>query len=357
MNRLIALFDGVHCYDLAAWYREERGDPNYLIDAMKLAKLCPTLAAIGLKDTAFAREDLIVTELVYVLPVAVNVRSEDAQIVRSRKEFLATISSYGFRTNTPIVDFEGGAIRRQDRPDGVRTPRISGVCASALVRELVVIGEKRPCEFVLVLSGNNEIIPGLQHVRYAGIPVVVSANHKRCAPILLWKINKFRTGSVPNLTNWTDEIRMEKTLIELHCEEENHQGATRTFTVRHRPPSNQAVICPECRDRKKLDAKKRRHEVIRERAERMAGVDQDMVPRGYRLGVIVKVEPDHRTAYLQDKDLTTFYATEEALRNIRFEELCINELVAFQRTKEQVVTRTGEKKNGVKTLKRLRVKC
>lgn len=346
MAKLMLFIDGSWLYRVIPSLSHRYGDEDYRLD---YGRLPTTLASEVGKLLGLGEADLVRTHLFASLPT--NTNFNDALMVERQQDFFDMLKEeFHYEVELFPIDFRGRRLRRQDRsPEDLFQPEEKCVDIALASKLLYFAAIPQAYDVAIVLVGDRDYIPLLQHARRLGKRVAIASVKGACPQEFADPQDEARVKDVDIL--WLDdllgqlELRYEKQRLE--CQSPTHRGDKWVWTT-YRPRKGRPFYCPECRER-----------YARERAEATASNDPSLEQRaafspfsdslsgpnsaGSLSGRISRlISRDGKNfGFLECNDGRSFYFNTHALEGVSWELLSEGQSLIFEIFKQPFGARAG----------------
>ena len=247
MRKLMLFVDGTWLYRNTPRLVEAHGTRDFHIHYGLLPKVLGEEVAcqLGLKEV-----DLIRTCLFGSYPANYDLRDEDA--VQRQLDFYATLKKeYHYEVETFPIDFRGRRLRREDRSGSDRfEPKEKCVDLALAANLLYYAAIPNVYDVALVVIGDRDYRPVLQHVRRLGKRVAIASIQGCCSPEFADPTDRMQVKDFDLI--WLNdligriELKFEKHQRE--CTSPLHVGDRSVWTTYH-PRKREQFFCEDCRKR------------------------------------------------------------------------------------------------------------
>lgn len=255
MAKLMLFIDGTWLYASTRKLGQVSGNSDFHVDFGKLPNVLASEVGkqLGAPDLDIVRTYLFGS-------YASNYDPRDDAAVQQRRDFFAMLKEeFHYEVETFPVNFFGKRLRRADRdPEDDFEPREKCVDIALATAILYYAAIPNAYDVAIVVLGDRDFLPVLQHVRRLGKRVAIASVRGACAPELADPRDEARVKDFDVI--WLDELLEELVLkYELHlerCDGPEHQGDRMVWTT-YRPRKMQRFFCDACRaafDRQKQEA-------------------------------------------------------------------------------------------------------
>ena len=237
--------DGTWLYSNTPKLAEFYGKPDYHVDFGKLPRVLAE--EIG-KRMGGTDMDVVRTHLFG--SYAANCDLQDEESVQRRLDFFSLLrEEYHYEVEIFPINFRGRRLRRIDRdPRDSFEPKEKCVDISLATAILFYAAIPNAYDLAIVVLGDQDFKPVLQHVRRLGKRVAIASIRYSCAPDFADPRDEARVKDFDII--WLEdllvqlELKYERHL--LRCESPNHLGDRNVWTTFH-PRKNQRFYCDACR--------------------------------------------------------------------------------------------------------------
>lgn len=239
--------DGTWLYSNNPRLSEAYGQPDFRVD---FGKLPAVLAEEVSRQMAGVQVDVVRTHLFGSIAHNYDPRDEDA--VQRRREFFEMLrDDYHYEVKVFPINFLGRRLRRADRePGDPFEPREKCVDIALATAILYYAAIPHTFDIAVVVLGDQDFKPVLQHVRRLGKRVAIASINGSCAPEYHDRV-PIEDEPVKDFDIvWLDsllhrlELKYERHL--LICESPIHKGRREVWTTFH-PRRGQKFFCDACR--------------------------------------------------------------------------------------------------------------
>lgn len=239
--------DGTWLYSNNPRLSEAYGQPDFRVD---FGKLPAVLAEEVSRQMAGVQVDVVRTHLFGSIAHNYDPRDEDA--VQRRREFFEMLrDDYHYEVKVFPINFVGRRLRRADReaadPFEPREKCVDIALATAILYYAAI---PHTYDIAVVVLGDQDFKPVLQHVRRLGKRVAIASINGSCAPEYHDRV-PIEDEPVKDFdVVWLDsllhrlELKYERHL--LICESPIHKGRREVWTTFH-PRKGQKFFCDVCR--------------------------------------------------------------------------------------------------------------
>ena len=245
--KLMLFIDGTWLYSNNPRLSEAYGQPEFRVD---FGKLPAVLAEEVSRQMAGVQVDVVRTHLFG--SIANNCDPRDEEAVQRRREFFEMLrDDYHYEVKVFPINFLGRRLRRADRePSDPFEPREKCVDIALATSILYYAAIPHTYDIAVVVLGDQDFKPVLQHVRRLGKRVAIASINGSCAPEYHERV-PIEDEPVKDFDMvWLDsllhrlELKYERHL--LICESPIHKGRREVWTTFH-PRKGQKFFCDACR--------------------------------------------------------------------------------------------------------------
>ena len=247
MPKLMLFVDGTWLYRNTPRLGEAYGTRDFHIHYGLLPQVLGEEVASQL---GVGEVDLVRTYLFGSYPANYDMRDEEA--VQRQLDFYATLKEeYHYEVETFPIDFRGRRLRREDRAPADRfEPKEKCVDLALASNILFYAAIPNVYDIAMVVLGDRDYRPVLQHVRRLGKRVAIASIQGCCSPELSDPADRMRVKDFDLL--WlNDQISRIELKFEKHqreCESPLHVGDRSVWTTYH-PRKREHFFCEDCRKR------------------------------------------------------------------------------------------------------------
>jgi cold shock CspA family protein len=246
MPKAMLFIDGTWLYSNTPKLAEHYGKPDYHVD---FGKLPGVLATEVSKQMGGAELDVVRTHLFG--SYAANCDVQDDEAVQRRLDFFSLLrEEHHYEVEVFPVNFRGRRLRKADRDQrDPFEPREKCVDISLATAILFYAAIPNAYDLAIVVLGDQDFKPVLQHVRRLGKRVAIASIRSSCAP----DYSDFRDESRVKDFDviWVEDLLRELELTyERHlrrCESPGHAGDPMVWTTFY-PRKGQKFYCDLCRN-------------------------------------------------------------------------------------------------------------
>jgi cold shock CspA family protein/uncharacterized LabA/DUF88 family protein len=237
--------DGTWLYSNTPRLSEAYGQQDFRVDFGKLPQV---LAEEVSRQLGGAEIDVVRTYLFGSYAANYDLRDDDA--VQRRRDFFDILKEeYHYEIETYPINFMGRRLRKADRdPGDTFEPKEKCVDISLATSILYHAAIPYVYDIAVVVVGDQDFKPVLQHVRRLGKRVAIASIKGSCAPEFADPRDDARLKDFDII--WLDdllsqlELKYERQL--LRCESPFHKGKREVWTTFH-PRKGQRFFCEACR--------------------------------------------------------------------------------------------------------------
>jgi hypothetical protein len=285
---------------------------------------------LGIPDVDIVRSHLFAS-------IPVNADPLDAALVSRQQDFFDMLKEeYHYEVELFPIDFRGRRIRPQDRdPSDSFSPQEKCVDIALASVMLYLAAIPQAYDIAVVVLGDRDYLPVLQHVRRLGKRVAIVSGKGACPPEFSDPLDAARVKDVDIV--WLDdhlaELELRYEPQQLECQSPSHRGARAVWTT-YRPRKGRPFYCDECRERYARE----QDEATRQPAPDLSGF---AVPPECLCGWVEKMlEKDTGPfGFLRSEDGRGFYFNPHALEDVAWGQLGERDVVTFSVLREP----SGEK--------------
>ena len=239
--------DGTWLYRNTPRLGEVYGTRDFHIHYGLLPKaLCEEVA----RQLGVVEVDLVRTYLFGSYPANYDLRDEEA--VQRQLDFYATLKEeYHYEVETFAIDFRGRRLRREDRAPGDRfEPKEKCVDIALAAAVLYYAAIPAAYDIVLVVIGDRDYRPVLQHVRRLGKRVAIASIQGCCSPEFSDPEDRLRVKDfdIIWLNDLINKIELKFERHQRECASPLHVGDRKVWTTYH-PRKREQFFCEDCRRR------------------------------------------------------------------------------------------------------------
>jgi uncharacterized LabA/DUF88 family protein len=343
MTKVMIFIDGSWLYANTGKLATDYGKPDLQIDYGLLPEAVSNKVADHLN---LSQLDIVRTNLFASIPD--NYDPADFESVRRRLDFFNLLKEeHHYEVELFPIDFRGRRIRAHDRdPADSFEPREKCVDIALAASMLYYAAIPQVYDIAIVIIGDQDYVPVLQHVRRLGKRVAISSIRGSCSQDYADPIDSRRVKDVDIvwLNDMIADIELRYEPRQLICQSEYHVGDRLVWTT-YRPRRHQPFFCDECR---KVHAE-RHHDEIRRLEPRPqtsrftpvateVAVDQAQVLGG----IIYEIKDDRRFGFIRSDDDLEFFFHLTDLANVTWEEIDIGMEIEFVAVKPPSLDRAGK---------------
>lgn len=241
----MVFIDGTWLYSNIPSLREMYGNEDFHIDFGKLPQvLVKEVSKLAGSDDL----DLVRTHLFGSYASNYDLRDDEA-VQRRRDFFLLLKEEYHYELELFAINYMGRRLRKADR-DPADTFEAKEKCVDISLATTMLYAAALPqvYDIAVVVIGDGDFIPVLQHVRLLGKRVAIVSIKSSCAGDLSDPHDPARVKDFDTI--WIDDLLKELELTfkrhQLACESPIHKGKREVWTTFH-PKKGQRFYCDACR--------------------------------------------------------------------------------------------------------------
>ncbi len=247
MRKLMVFVDGTWLYRNTPRLGEVYGTRDFHINYGLLPKALEEEVA---RQLGIPEVELVRTYLFGSYPANYDLRDEEA--VQRQLDFYGTLKEeYHYEVETFPIDFRGRRLRREDRAPGDRfEPKEKCVDIALATALLYYAAIPYAYDIAVVVVGDRDYRPVLQHVRRLGKRVAIASIQGCCSPEYSDPEDRLRVKDF-DLIWLNDLISRIELKFERHqreCVSPLHVGDRRVWTTYH-PRKREQFFCEDCRKR------------------------------------------------------------------------------------------------------------
>ncbi len=202
------------------------------------------------RQMASPQVDLVRTYLFGSYPANYDLRDEEA--VQRQLDFYATLKEeYHYEVETFPIDFRGRRLRREDRAPGDRfEPKEKCVDIALATALLYYAAIPHAYDIALVVIGDRDYRPVLQHVRRLGKRLAIVSIQGCCSPEYSDPEDRLRVKDfdIIWLNDLISRIELKFERHQRECSSPLHVGDRRVWTTYY-PRKREQFFCEDCRRR------------------------------------------------------------------------------------------------------------
>jgi len=245
MAKIMIFIDGTWLYSNTPKLAEDYGVPDLHIDYGVLPKV---LGEKVKQHLQLPEVDIVRTFLFG--SVAVNYDLRDDEAVQQRADFFNMLKEeFHYEVEVFPINFRGRRIRKKDRnPNDTFEPKEKCVDIALTTALLYYVAIPHAYDIAVVVIGDKDYLPVLQHVRRLGKRVCIVSIKDCCAPEYSDSLDRAKVKDMDII--WLNdiipeiELKYERQLLE--CQSPLHVGERKVWTTFH-PRKGQVFYCDECR--------------------------------------------------------------------------------------------------------------
>src|SRR5690606_13387827 len=270
----------------------------------------------------------------------------DFESVRRRLDFFNLLKEeHHYEVELFPIDFRGRRIRSHDRdPSDPFEPREKCVDIALAASMLYYAAIPQVYDIAIVIIGDQDYVPVLQHVRRLGKRVAIASIRGSCSQDYAdpFDTRRIKDVDIIWLNDMIPEIELRYEPRQLICQSEYHVGDRLVWTT-YRPRRHQPFFCDECR---KIHAERHQEDYrrpeIRPPASRYSPAEPVVEQHQTMTGTIYEIRDDRRFGFIQsDDDLEYFFHLTD-LTNVTWEEIDIGMEIEFIAVKPPTLERAGK---------------
>lgn len=337
MLKVMVFIDGSWLYRARQILRRKISDPKMTIDYGKLPRL---LAARLGEQLGVADVDLVRTYFFGSIPF--NYDPHDKSEVTDQQNFYDLLKEdYHYEVEIFPVDFKRRRIHKKDRdPKDDFVPKEKCVDIALASTMLYFAAIPHAYDAAIVVIGDEDYVPVLQHVRRLGKRVMIASIRGSCSDCYdpekqPTDPRRVRDVDTVFLDDIIGEVLLEPRLVQVECKSPLHQGDRMVWT-KERIRKGRAYYCDQCR--KAYEEQERKIEAIL--AEEFPENLLTGLLEGYRAGRVSRLVRDKGYGFIRSIDNKEYYFHATNLVDIDFKQL-----TEFQYVQFQVKTEPGPENN------------
>ena len=245
MPKLMLFVDGTWLYRNTPRLGEVYGTRDFHIHYGLLPKALGDEVA---RQLGIPELDLVRTYLFGSYPANYDLHDEEA--VQRQLDFYATLKEeYHYEVETFPIDFRGRRLRREDRLPGDRfEPKEKCVDIALATALLYYAAIPYAYDLALVVVGDRDYRPVLQHVRRMGKRVAIASIQGCCSPEFSDPEDRLRVKDFDLiwLNDLIDRIELKFERHQRECASPLHVGDRKVWTTYH-PRKREQFFCEDCR--------------------------------------------------------------------------------------------------------------
>lgn len=355
MSKVMIFIDGSWLYKNLPRLASDYGNTSFRIDYGKLAKVLGEKVREKLDQPDI---DIVRTYLFASIPENYDLADED--LVEAQRDFFNMLKEeFHYETEIFPINFKGRRVRAGDREPADKT-KIQEKCVDIALASSCLYYAAIPhaYDIAIVLVGDRDYVPVLQHVRRLGKRVAIASIKGSCPEEFIDPYDKARIKDTDIIwiNDYLSEIELKPEKRQLECESPNHVG-DRKFWTEYRPRKGERVFCDACRQ-------KFREQKARDYAEYVKAQSADELlsegielPEGASIGIIEKIIKDKGYGFLRSKSGEQYYFHFTDLdSSVEWSEIAVGVKVAFE-VKAPPSDKAGAVRKGVKLLQQFMEKA
>jgi cold shock CspA family protein len=245
MPKAMLFIDGTWLYSNTPKLADYYGKLDYHVDFGKLPRVLAEEVGKRMGGTDI---DVVRTHLFGSYAANYDLQDEDS--VQRRLDFFSLLrEEHHYEVEIYPINFRGRRLRRADRdPRDTFEPKEKCVDISLATAILYYAAIPNAYDIAIVVLGDQDFKPVLQHVRRLGKRVAIASIRYSCAPDFADSRDEARVKDYDII--WLEdllvqlELKYERHL--LRCESPSHAGDRNVWTTFH-PRKNQRFYCDACR--------------------------------------------------------------------------------------------------------------
>lgn len=247
MRKVMLFVDGTWLYRNTPRLGEVYGTRDFHIHYGLLPKALGEEVA---RQLGIPEVELVRTYLFGSYPANYDLRDEEA--VQRQLDFYATLrEEYHYEVETFPIDFRGRRLRREDRAAGDRfEPKEKCVDIALATALLYYAAIPYAYDIAVVVIGDRDYRPVLQHTRHLGKRVAIASIQGCCSPEYSDPEDKLRLKDfdIIWLNDLISRIELKFERHQRECVSPLHVGDRKVWTTYH-PRKREQFFCEECRKR------------------------------------------------------------------------------------------------------------
>lgn len=341
MTKVMIFIDGSWLYANTAKLATDYGKPDLQIDYGLLPEAVSNRVADQLN---LSHLDIVRTNLFASIPD--NYDPVDFESVRRRLDFFNLLKEeHHYEVELFPIDFRGRRIRSHDRdPSDPFEPREKCVDIALAASMLYYAAIPQVYDIAIVIIGDQDYVPVLQHVRRLGKRVAIASIRGSCSQDYAdpFDARRIKDVDILWLNDMISDIELRYEPRQLVCQSEYHVGDRLVWTT-YRPRRHQPFFCDECR---RIHAERHQEDYrrpeIRPPASRYSPAEPVVEQHQTMTGTIYEIKDDRRFGFIRsDDDLEYFFHLTD-LTNVTWEEIDIGMEIEFIAVKPPTLERAGK---------------
>jgi cold shock CspA family protein len=245
VSKAMLFIDGTWLYSNTPKLADSYGKPDYHVDFGKLPQVLADVVGQRMGGTDV---DVVRTHLFGSYAANYDLLDDDS--VQRRLDFFSLLrEEYHYEVEVFPINFRGRRLRRMDRdPRDSFEPKEKCVDISLATAILFYAAIPNAYDIAIVVLGDQDFKPVLQHVRRLGKRVAIASIRYSCAPDFADARDEARVKDFDII--WLEDLLVQLELKyerhQLRCESPNHVGDRNVWTTFH-PRKNQRFYCDVCR--------------------------------------------------------------------------------------------------------------
>jgi len=247
MAKVMIFIDGTWLYRNIFRLKESYGQRDFRIDFGKL----PEVLALEVGRQMGSTQDLDVVRTNLFGSYASNCDPRDEDAVQSQQDFYDILKEeYHYELEIFPIDFKGKRLRKADRQqEDSFSPKEKCVDIALATSMLYYAAIPYAYDIAIVVAGDRDFKPVLQHARRLGKRVAIASIKGNCAWELADLKDAYRLKDFDTI--WLDDLLSELELKyerhQLECQSPKHKGERKVWTTVY-PRKGRKFYCPECQD-------------------------------------------------------------------------------------------------------------
>lgn len=344
MLKTMLFIDGTWLYSNTPKLAEAYGKSDFQVDFGRLPKV---LAEEVSKQLGEVETNIVRTYLFGSYASNYDLRDDDT--VQRRLDFFSMLKEeYHYELETFPVNFKGRRLRRMDRdPRDPFEPKEKCVDIALATAMLYYAAIPYVYDIAIVVIGDQDFKPVLQHVRRLGKRIAIVSIQGSCTPDFADPRDESRVKDFDII--WLDhllhQLELKYERHQLECQSPTHLGERRVWTTFH-PRKSRRFFCDACRAEfasQKQDAQREFVNTTAEGSSIYDAVDSGGKAGLVLSGVVKKKMAERGFGFIHaDNDGRDYFFHFTDLRiGLDFNELEEGVLVEFQVKREPSVDKAG----------------
>lgn len=323
MAKIMIFIDGSWLYANQNRLAKKYGG-NYRLDYGKLPQILGEVISehLGNKDIDIVRTYLFGSN-------AINYDIQDEYLVQQRRDFFDILKEeYHYEVEVFPIDYMEKRLKRGDRnPDDEFYPHEKCVDIALASSMLYFAAIPYAYDIAVIVIGDRDFMPMLQHVRRLGKRVAIVSIKQSCAfeysdPKDLHGLKDF---DIVWLEDYLDKLELKVQKRRVECESPNHEGDKFVYTedfIR----KGRKFYCPKCKEKFRQQREKQKKTLYDIDDSNING-DSSSITR--RAGKIKVIKVDKGYGFIEGKNGDYFFHFSELGSEINVNSLKIGDDVQF----------------------------